>query len=342
MDKEIWCASAPSFYGGADTELYHQIILWRKNNIDVNIVPNTIDSIDPKMLQKVINLGCKIHKYSPNVFKDKIVVSYCNGVALKRLEEIYKFPPRCFIWFNCMTWTFEDEIKGIENGWITHIGFISNYQKNILIEEYLKKISKEIPKDIEYYPFFDISGYDVFEKNNDYFGIGRISRDDPGKFSKDCWEIFDRVLSPMDKKVFILGYSSKIEEKIGKPPNGLDWMWWQGGSISSEEFYKKIDVMIHKTGGSRESYCRVFIEAMAHGIVPLVERNYAFPEILLESKDLDWLMCSSSDEMSYKASCLAFDNNKLIAFKNMCREYVEKYIINENKSIDCWLKLLNE
>lgn len=31
--REIWVAGCPSYVGGADTELYHQIILWRKAGV---------------------------------------------------------------------------------------------------------------------------------------------------------------------------------------------------------------------------------------------------------------------------------------------------------------------
>src|SRR5262249_41503049 len=64
-----------------------------------------------------------------------------------------------------------------------------------------------------------------------------------------------------------------------------------------------IDTMVHKTGGSRESYCRVLIEAYAHGVVPIVEKDYAFPELVIHGET--GYMTSDSDEMSYYASYLA-------------------------------------
>ena len=349
---EIWIAGAPSFVGGADTELYHQIILWRKNNIDVHIVPNKPDSILPSMVDLSHNIGCIIETYSPELFADKVVVSYCNGPALERLPEIIKFKPRAFIWFNCMTWTFDPEITAIKNGWITHLGFVSKYQRDYLVNEYSKQLPdmcvdgsvefgiKGFPKLLSYSPYLDISKFEVFNKTNEYFGIGRVSRADPGKYSSDCWRIFDRVLTPGPKKTFILGYSDDVGKKIGTPPAGLDWIWWTAGAIPTNEFYSKIDVMIHKTGGSRESYCRVLVEAMAHGIVPLVERNYAFPEILSNSRQLsDFLMCESSDEMSFKASQLAFDKSLLSEYKSLCRRYAEENF-NNSELIKGWLEVL--
>jgi glycosyltransferase involved in cell wall biosynthesis len=140
--------------------------------------------------------------------------------------------------------------------------------------------------------------------------------------------------------VFILGYSDEVGKKIGPPPPGLDWIWWTAGGIQTRELFSKIDVMIHKTGGSRESYCRVLIEAMAHGIVPLVERNYAFPEILSKSEHLaNFIMCDSSDEMSFKASMLAFNKPMLTKFKTMCRTYAEENF-NDSKLINNWMTVL--
>lgn len=351
---EIWIAGAPSFVGGADTELYHQIILWRKNNVDVHIVPNQPDSMVPAMAEKMKSIGCFVDEYKPNVFANKVVVSYCNGPALARLPEMSEFRPRAFIWFNCMTWPFDPEVAGIKNGWITHLGFVSEYQKNYLIGEWSKKLPEMcvngavrfgengFPKLFNYSPYLDIAEFDVLTKSDEYFGIGRISRADPGKFSSDCWRIFDRVLTPGPKKAFMLGYSEDVGKKIGDPPPGLDWIWWTAGAISSKELYSKIDVMIHKTGGSRESYCRVIVEAMAHGIVPLVERAYAFPEILSKQPRLaEFIMCDSSDEMSYKASQLAFDKHALIKAKAMCRQYAEANFNNQN-IINEWLKVINE
>lgn len=349
---EIWIAGAPSFVGGADTELYHQIILWRKHNIDVHIVPNQPDSMVPEMVEIVKNLGCTIETYKHDIFENKVVVSYCNGPALERLAEIKDHKPRAMIWFNCMTWTFPPEIEAIKKGWITHLGFVSEYQRNYLIKEYSKHLPEMcidgsiqfgvngFPQWFKYAPYLDIAQFDVLQKTDEYFGVGRVSRADTAKYSSDCWQIFDRVLTPGPKKVFVLGYSDEVGKKIGQPPPGLDWIWWTPGGISTRELYSKIDVMIHKTGGSRESYCRVLIEAMAHGIVPLVEREYAFPEILSKSEHLaNFVMCNSSDEMSFKASQLAFNKSMLTKFKLMCRAYAEDNF-NDSKLIDNWMAVL--
>src|SRR5262249_7469248 len=103
---------------------------------------------------------------------------------------------------------------------------------------------------------------------NGEYRIGRISRDSADKFALDSWRIFDRVLVPpaLLKKVYVLGYGPNAARKCGAPPPTLDWLTWSPGVISSDQFFRTIDTMIHKTGGSRESLCRVLLEAYAAGV----------------------------------------------------------------------------
>ena len=63
--------------------------------------------------------------------------------------------------------------------------------------------------------------------------------------------------------------------------------------------------MIHKTGGSRESYCRIVPECYAYGVPIIVEDDFAFPELVIDGET--GFRCGSSEEMSYRASLLAFD-----------------------------------
>ena len=78
------------------------------------------------------------------------------------------------------------------------------------------------------------------------------------------------------------------------------------GAIPASQFYNTIDAMIHKTGGSRENYPRVLLEAWAHGVVPIVEHDYAFPELVIHGET--GFPSSGSDEMSYHASTLSHES----------------------------------
>ena len=63
MPEEIWVAGYPSFYGGADTELDHNIDLWRRFGIAVHLVP--MHGQDPTMTLRCDARGCQTHNYTP-------------------------------------------------------------------------------------------------------------------------------------------------------------------------------------------------------------------------------------------------------------------------------------
>src|SRR6266545_1454483 len=99
---EIWIAGYPSPFGGADTELDHNIDLWLGQGMAVHLVP--MFGCDPASRRRCDERGCITHDYHPRIFKDKLVVSFCNGEFLRLLPEIHALgKPAVTVWFNCMT-----------------------------------------------------------------------------------------------------------------------------------------------------------------------------------------------------------------------------------------------
>jgi glycosyltransferase involved in cell wall biosynthesis len=329
MPREVWVAGFPSYYGGADTELDHLIDLFRDHDVAVNLVP--MFGTDPNMERTVRARGCAIHTYRDDVFKDRVVVSFCNGEFLAKLPAIQRAGrPARVIWFNCMTWLFDHEKTAHQHGWIDCFGFQSSYQQKYLWP--LLTAMRPV-RTFPYRPYFNTRRIEWrYREWDGCYKLGRISRDDGNKFAADTWRIFDRVLVPasLKKKVYILGYGPNAAAKIGPAPHSLDWRTWSGNEIPSTDFYRTVDTMIHKTGGSRESYGRVLVEAHAHGVVPIVERDYAFPELVIHGET--GFMTSDSDEMSYYASELAMNPKKHRELAENGRRHVEKL----GDSEQCW------
>lgn len=332
--KEIWVGGYPSFYGGADTELDHNIDLWLANGVEVNLVP--MHGCDQKMREVCDARGCKTHKYEPGIFKDKIVCSFCNGNFLDALPQIYeKGKPAAVVWFNCMTWTFPKELSAHRAGMITHFGFVSKYQKTWLLKE-LKAANPNVNELEGYRPYFNLDSPAQkikfsYREPKEYFGAGRLSRDDGGKYSSDMWSIFNKVCTPGPKKIFVLGYGQNAHKKCGSAPPGLDWQTWLPGQIPVSEFYTKVHCIIHKTGGSRESYCRIVPEAFAAGVPMVVEDNYAFPELIVNGHT--GYRCKSSDEMAFRASELAFNETRRKHIIEEARCYLANEIASKER---CW------
>ncbi len=80
--------------------------------------------------------------------------------------------------------------------------------------------------------------------------------------------------------------------------------------------------MIHKTGGSRENCPRVLFEAYAYGVVPVVEKDFAFPELVIHGET--GFMGSSSDEMSYHASMMAMNPREHRRVAENAREHLHR------------------
>jgi glycosyltransferase involved in cell wall biosynthesis len=338
---EIWVAGFPSFYGGADVELDHNIDLWTQFSVDVHLVP--MFGHDPRMVELCRERGCTVHQYQPDIFRDKLVVSFCNGAFLDRLPEIMEQGrPRRIIWFNCMTWNFDKELTAHKNGWIDEFGFVSEYQRRWLTPK-LEEVGGPIRCFEGYRAYFNVDNRSqriAFEYRppKDWFAMGRISRDDAQKFSPDLWDLFYKVCSPKPTKSLILGYGPNAHSRCGAPPAGLDWLTWAPGSIPVRDFYERVHCVIHKTGGSRESYCRVVPECYAFGVPVIVEDEYAFPELIIDG--VTGFRCKSSAEMSFRASELAFDETRRKKMIFAARDYLEGHMGNKEACWKSWHSVL--
>lgn len=334
-------AGYPSFFGGADTELDHNIDLWRSFGVEVNLVP--MFGCDPAMRDLCDGRGCVTHPYSPGLFRDKVLVSYCNGEFLRRLPEIVEAGrPRAVAWFNCMTWTFPDELTAHRNGWIDVHGFNSDYQRRWL-KPPLEAVAPVAELD-GYRPYFNPDNAAqriefAYRPPGDYFAVGRISRDDAAKFAADTWNIFDKVCAPRPKKVFILGYGPNAHGRCGPAPAGLDWQTWLPNEVPVRHVYGLLHCLIHKTGGSRESYGRIVPEAYGFGVPVVVEDDYAFPELVEDG--VTGFRCSSSDEMSFRASELAFDEGRRKRMIHAAREFLVNEIASRERCWRPWRELID-
>ena len=338
--REIWVAGYPSMYGGADTELDHNIDLWLRYGVAVHLVPN--NSPDPWMNKLCDDRGCRTHAYEPGIFAGKTVVSFCNGGFLDRLPEIIeRGRPACIIWFNCMTWTFEKEILAHRNGWIDRFGFVSSYQRSFLRP--LLETHGPVQEFEGYRPYFNPENQTQIVRFQYRAGQVFCRRPD---FARRRGQIRARYVAnvsgkcahPLPTKTFILGYGSNAHARTGPAPAGLDWQTWLPGEIAVSRFYETVHCILHKTGGSRESYCRIVPEAYAYGVPIIVEDDFAFPELV--ENGVTGYRCTSSDEMSFRASELAFDEPRRKKMIFAAREHLLHEVASPERCWEAWERLL--
>lgn len=343
MSREIWMAGSPGANAGANSEMLHTIDLLRQHQVAIHIVP--MFEIDSNAKAWAESVGCHIHEYSTEIFRDKLVASFNNGRFLARLPEIMKAaPPRTVLWFNTMAvgcHYFERACHAA--GWLHLHGFASRFQR-----EKLTAILSPLK------PVREFAGYrQYFNPDNalqpvkfEYrepvgeFVVGRISRGDPLKFSPDTWKMFGSVdTGTKAKLVRILGFSIKVQETIRLPPSSMRCNLLRPGEEATGKFLSSLHCMIHRTGGSMESYCRVVPEAMAAGVPVIVERNYAFPEMITDGET--GFLCDTWEEMAERATELARDESlrKRIIFN--AEEFRRTQLQETGKCWDSWQRLLS-
>lgn len=117
--KKIYVNGFPSLYGGAGTELHHQILVWKHMDIDVHIIPTNDGFQNEALYLEMLGLGVHIH--APNDWsvleEGDAIIGFCNGEYLENLPAIRQKTRRT-IFVNCMTWLFNKEKELMKQGLI--------------------------------------------------------------------------------------------------------------------------------------------------------------------------------------------------------------------------------
>jgi glycosyltransferase involved in cell wall biosynthesis len=315
MIKELCVIGHPSFLGGADTELLHQIKCWQQMGIKVYILhTGTITPYLNKMNMER-DYGCKY--LSPRQWNETNgfhCISFCNGEYLTNLKYIKRYA-KSTTFVNCMTWNFQKEIECQSGGLIDfHL-----YQTTHGAEKISPKLAHlGTYRPLFFKPYFDQTLFPFHkDRPNDRFRFGRISRCDLSKYHSDQIEIYDQMESPIQKSGVILGWDNRIKDKFhilnSDITNRNSSIYYKNyiqllkeGSISQQEFYQFCDVMI-MSSDTFENLPRVGFEAMSSGTI-LVVNNRGGWQLQVEDGRTGFL-CNSTQEFIDRSNLLARDQN---------------------------------
>jgi len=299
MDK-ICIIGHPSKLGGADTELDHQIRVWQELGLEVHII-HTGD-IDANL--KAMNMeerGCIIHPpRNWTKCKGMHVISYCNGEFLANIEVIKHFA-KTTTFVGCMTWPFDNQISAHKRKALDWELFQTEHSHQMVGS----KIS-EVDPDYKWAivkPYFHTEEFPIIQRRiPNTFNFGRISRDDPGKFSQWQLWVYESMCSPMLKSGTILGWNDQVQSKVGNAPNWIKC--FQCGEISAQELYKRCPFII-QASDTFENLPRVGFEAMASGSLLIVDDRGGWQQ-LVQHKQTGYL-CKDQREFVYYSTRAAFE-----------------------------------
>lgn len=311
----------PGLYGGAGTELHHQIRCWRRMGVDVHIIPAMKGHENEPLRQEMIDLGVTIHEVNQFdvMTKDDAIINFCSKEFLRNLINIYQVTKRT-IFVNCMTFLFDAEKLCHHEGLIS----FSLYQREGVREDHERKLTKDQLSTADFLtfsPYFDSSSliYNP-ERNFEKTTIGRISRQDADKFAANTYYIYEGIVSRRWKRGVFLGYHPNLISKLGK---NLQWIetYADQNFLSTKDFWNQVEFIVQPTD-TTENLPRIGFEAMYSG-VPLVVDDRGGWKTMIEH-GISGALCKDQRDFIYWGSRLAYEPELRYAFAEKAKQRAEE------------------
>jgi hypothetical protein len=307
--------------------------------LEVHIIPSDAGYRNEPLFPEMLRLGVTVHS---NEAWDALqpgdpVLGFCNAGFLNALPEIRKHTRRT-VFINCMTWLFDREKERMAQDMIA----MFLYQNDAVRQKHkpgLLQIKPDSPaRFLTFKPYFDTTAFPfVQQRPADFFGCGRISRQDADKFAKNTLHIYEYFVAPVFKRGLFLGFDQRGEAKIGKP---FDWIRTarDQADVSQQDFYKHCEIVL-QPADTTENWPRIGFEAMASGSVLIVDNRGGWRQMIEHGKT-GWL-CDHERDFIYYASKMAYEPNLRRDMAEAARERGQ-LLGGLNASTATWAKVLEE
>ena len=289
MLDEITIVGYPSTIGGANTEMFDQIKVWRTMGIRISVMPTK--PIDAN--QKTLNLERYVNEIYPlqafYKLKNKNCIAFCNDNALRFLPQITQYS-KTFTNVPCMCVPKELEKKyqDLIDLWL----FQTNINKQKTIEPLKNKKSLNC---MFVTPHFDTTAfpYTPSEKRiKNRFSFGRLSRGDILKWNKHQMWIYDNIQSSRPKFCNVVGWHDSFSQKCGDVRR--PWLKaYAANTVDVNSFYRTCNVFCI-TCDTLENFPRTGFEAMSTGSILVVDDKGGWKE-QIRHKETGFL-CKNRDE----------------------------------------------
>lgn len=320
----------PSHVGGADTELWHTLKLWRRFNHDVQCIP-TWGPPPKEWEERLESIGVKtIQCTAETLPKIDIAVSFCNAPFLSIAERLKESGSK-LIWLNCMTFSFSGEKTFMEKhgAFDMHV-FQSKFQRDQLIER-LPTIPPENQEVIHGAFDFDSWCFAPRPRDSQYFIVGRAARPDRDKWSSNLWPIIKRInYEPLS--AWLMGINDKVYEKLGAPPANATV--FRPNEMPILQFYANLHAMLCVNGGAQENWPRIGLEAMSRGVPIVTQNSWGWKEMLVHNET--GFLCNNDCELAHYVAVLAHDEQKRQEIAKSARARLEEEIANPARIAAQW------
>lgn len=340
--EHLFVVGYPGDVGGANTECWHTVRLWRRYGLEVTLLPTW--KADGTWKARLDRIGCRTVATNPDNLENVpglrrgTVLSFCNSRFLRHAERFRDLGCR-IVWVGCMTWLFAEERKHYRRrGPFDHYVFQSEYQQSQLQAQLAKFGAKpeqchRIPGVLcwEEFPFCPLPHQPATP-----FVIGRISRAAPDKYSARTWAIYRRISQPV--KARMMAWNRHVEAKLGPPPEWAECL--PAGAETARQFFSKLHCMVQVNGGAGENWPRSGLEAMACGVPVVVPNQWGWREMIRHGET--GYLANTDDELAFHTDRLARDEDHRLQIACQARQALEQDLANPDEIWAGWRRLFAE
>ncbi len=335
----LFVAGYPGDVGGANTECWHTVRLWREYGIGVTLIPTwkPTDTWEAR-LEKI---GCRTVRTSPRGLESvpglagSVVVSFCNSQFLRHAERFRDLGCR-IVWVGCMTWLFSEERRHYRRqGPFDRYVFQSEYQQRELQPQLAKfGVKPEQCHRIRGAFFWDeFSFRPLPHERRVPFVIGRLSRAATDKYSAATWSVYRRIPHPVRARV--MAWSNQVETKLGKPPEWAECLPAQ--AETRQQFLGRLHCMVQVNGGAAENWPRSALEAMASGVPIVAQNRWGWKEMIRHGQT--GYLADSDDELAFYTARLAYDEDHRLQLVHRARQVLQNELAKPEKIWAGWQEL---
>ncbi len=338
----LFVLGLPGDVGGANTELWHTLKLWRRFKVDVTCVPTW--KADPRWEKRVREIGCKVVSATPQSLGDVpglaggTVAGFCNSRFLEAAPRLRRMGCR-LVWVNCMTWLFPAErLFCLRHGPFDAYVFQSKYQQEQL-QPQLARFAEMEDRCFRIRGAFDAADFPFAprrRKPSDPLILGRMSRGAADKFPADPWRPVALMRGRgMDVRLRVMGFTPRVAAKTGPPPSWAECL--PEGAESPQAFLRSLHAMVQISDTS-ENWPRTGLEALATG-TPVIADNRGGWREMIEHGRTGFLADTDADLLAILAR-LADDEPLRQNIARHARHCLEQELAEPEQAMAGWERVL--
>ena len=340
----IYLIGYPSDVGGANTEVWHVLKLWRRAGWQVTAIPTW--QAEGKWQARLARIGVETIVPERREFPvppGSTCVAFCNGHFEQNAHKLRALGCR-LIYVPCMCSLSKALVKDHQqHGPFDAYVFQSRAQENILLPQLsawgVKQSTCHLIRgafdwsEIEYRP----------RPRGEGFVVGRLSRADPAKFSRYTWDIFNRARRAIPElSVRVMGWRERVAQKTGLPPGWAEVL--EPGAEPADRFLGTLHCLCQAADNhwdnpaATENWPRVGLEAMAAGVPIVAEKRGGWLEMVEHGKT--GFLGTTVEELAGYCVELGQDEPKRLAMTGRAYERVKQFAEPDDIA-DGWREVLD-